>query len=73
MRRFALLAALPLAGCVHTHVDTADASHNRNAFSQAAYEEAMVKSGRAQELEQEKAQATRRREQERAAYGDSRF
>jgi hypothetical protein len=64
MKRLALLLPLVAAlvvGCgAKTEVSHSDAEKNREAFSQEAYEEAMRKAGREDELAQEKANAAAR-------------
>jgi hypothetical protein len=58
-------AACFLAGCGDSSgVSQSDAEKNKAAFSQDAYEQAMMKSGRADELEAEKQRAAERRAQD---------
>jgi hypothetical protein len=58
------LGCVGVSGCGSDTISRQDADKNKEAFSQAAYEDAMRNAGRSAELQQEKDAAEARRSQE---------
>jgi len=50
-----LVVLLGTVGCVKSEITESDSSNVKKQFSQESYEEAMIKSGKEQELQEEKA------------------